>query len=68
MKVQRRTDFLVANVRIKGWVGGSAVIRTLFGFVNPYEILDHPLVILIFNIFIILVIRILSTTYNQCTL
>ncbi len=36
--------FLVANIRIKGWVGGSAVIRTLFGFVNPYEILDNRLI------------------------
>ncbi len=24
-------------------MGGSAVIRMLFGFVNPYEILDDPL-------------------------
>ena len=36
--------FLVMNVWIKGWLGGSAVIRTLFGFVNPYEILDDPLI------------------------
>ncbi len=34
--------FLVANVQIWGWVGGLVVIRTLFGFVNPYEILDDP--------------------------
>ena len=27
-----------------GWVG-SAVIRTLFGFVNPYEILEDPLLL-----------------------
>ena len=35
--------FLVANVRIKGWVGWSAVMRTLFRFVNRYGILDDPL-------------------------
>ncbi len=34
---------MVANVRIKGWVSGSAEIRTLFGFVIPYELLDDPL-------------------------
>ncbi len=33
-------------------MGGSAVIRTLFGFVNPYGILDDPLLgsIIVFNI------------------
>ncbi len=34
--------FMVASVRIKRWVGGSAEIRTLFRFVNPYELLDDP--------------------------
>ncbi len=33
---------MVANVRIKGWVGGSAEMRTMFRFINPYELLDDP--------------------------
>ena len=35
--------FFVMNVRIEEWVGGSAQIRMLFGFVNPYELLDDTL-------------------------
>ena len=41
MKVHRRTDVFGRECSELG-VGGSAVIRTLFGFVNPYEILDDP--------------------------
>ena len=35
MIIQRRTDFLGRECSDLG-VGGSAEIRTLFGFVNPY--------------------------------
>ncbi len=35
---------LVVNVQIQEWVGGSAQIRALFGSVNPYELLDDPLI------------------------
>ena len=34
--------FFVVNVQIKGWVDGCTKIRTLFRFVNPYELLDDP--------------------------
>ncbi len=38
--------FLVVNFRILGWAGGLAEIWTLFGCVNPCEILDGPLPLL----------------------
>ncbi len=41
MKVHRRTDFFGHECLVLG-VGGSAEIRMMFGFVNPYEIFDHP--------------------------
>ena len=44
----------VTNVRIYWWMGGSAQIRTLFGFVNPrnpYGLLDDPYPVLYSKIF-----------------
>ena len=41
MKVHRLTDFWGQECSDLG-VGASAVIQTLFVFVNPYKILDDP--------------------------
>ncbi len=48
-KIHRCTDFFGRECSDLGWVGVSAVIRTLFGFVNPYEILDNPLLTIIYK-------------------
>ena len=37
------TETGYSDFKGKGWMSGSAVIRTLFGFVNLYKILDNPL-------------------------
>ena len=37
------TETGYSDFKGKGWMGGSAVIRTLFGFVNLYKIMDNPL-------------------------
>ncbi len=48
MKVHRRMDFWGHECSDWG-MGGSAVIRMLFGFVNPYKILDDKIEPMLWN-------------------